>query len=60
MEYKCDLCQKIISGGVLPYSKHVEEHIIELIKIKHPKWVEKDGLCRQCYEYFKKGLSGNK
>lgn len=58
MEYKCDLCKKSISGGVLPYSEHVEEHIIELIKARHPEWVNKDGLCQQCYDYFKKELSG--
>ncbi|MBU0468273.1 MAG: hypothetical protein KKD07_09965 [Candidatus Omnitrophica bacterium] len=58
MEYKCDLCKKSISGGVLPYSEHVEDHIMELIKARHPDWVETDGICKKCYEYYKNELRG--
>ncbi len=36
---------------------HTEKHIIDEIKKKHPKWIEKDGACHKCYDYYKDQLS---
>ena len=32
---------------------HTEAHIVHEIKKVHPRWTEKDGTCKKCYEYYK-------
>ena len=29
-----------------------EEYLINQIKKEHPEWVEQDGACRKCIEYY--------
>lgn len=58
MSYKCAVCNKIIEGDTKKYIDHTEEHIVEMIKDKHPEWVHKDGICKQCYDYYKEELKG--
>ncbi len=58
MEYKCPVCGKNLKEDLPEYMDHTEKHIIDVIKEKHPEWVEKDGLCHKCLEYYKKEMSG--
>lgn len=37
---------------------HTEQHIIDQIKQEHPEWVEEDGICSPCAEYYRKQLKG--
>ncbi|MCQ9206517.1 MAG: hypothetical protein NG740_01345 [Omnitrophica bacterium] len=32
---------------------HTEEHIVNEIKKKHPSWVEANGVCKKCYDFYK-------
>jgi hypothetical protein len=32
---------------------HTEQHIIEAIKKSHPDWIEDDGVCKRCYEFYR-------
>ena len=59
MQYVCRVCQEKIDGDLLLYVNHTEQHIIDEIKAKHPGWVERDGLCQKCVDYYKKQLKGN-
>ena len=59
MEYKCSACNKEVDGDLLVYVDHTERHIIDEIKISHPEWVENDGPCQKCVDYFKGQMKGN-
>ena len=58
MEYTCSACNRKIAGDMMVYLEHTDAHIIELVKHDHPGWVEKDGVCQQCVEYYRKELQG--
>jgi len=44
---------------MLSYAEHGDKHVIELIKFDHPEWVEKNGLCQKCIEYYKAEIAGS-
>jgi len=56
MEFICPVCYKKLPRELKYIIPHTEEHIVDEIKKVHPNWVEKDGMCGKCYEYFKKEL----
>ena len=56
MKYHCDICKEEIEGGASAYIDHTEKHIIEAIKAENPDWVEKDGFCKKCIEYYRKQM----
>lgn len=58
MEYTCGICGEHMPHDLLVYIDHTEKHIMQEIQGKHPEWVEKDGLCKKCLEYYRKELKG--
>lgn len=58
MEYVCPVCGKPVSEDLHQYVDHTEKHIIDIIKKKHPEWIEQDGLCHKCLKYYKKEMKG--
>ncbi len=60
MSYQCGVCGKAIEDDLKRFVQHTEGHIVDLIKKKHPDWVEKDGVCPKCFEYYKKQIRGEK
>jgi hypothetical protein len=58
MGYKCSACNEDIDSDLLVYIKHTEKHIVDEIKLSHPEWVEDDGICRKCVDYFKGQIKG--
>ena len=56
MDYICPVCGEHLKRELDVVIPHTEEHIIDLIKKDHPDWVEKDGMCKICYDYYKKQL----
>ena len=56
--YKCPLCHEEIERDLVVFRNHTDKHILEEIKKGHPEWVESDGVCRQCVEYFRAQISG--
>ena len=56
MKYYCDICNEEIEGGAAAYINHTEAHIIEAIKSENPNWVEKNGVCKKCIEYYRKQM----
>ncbi len=55
-EYICPTCGEKMPRDISMILAHTEKDIIEAIKKKHPKWVEKNGVCNKCYIQFKKQL----
>ena len=53
MDFICPTCNKNMPYEIKVIISHTDQHIVDVIKKKHPKWVEKDGICKKCYEYFK-------
>jgi len=58
MDYKCSVCGEKVKEGALAYIDYTETHIIELIKVSHPQWIDGQGLCQKCNEYFHNELKG--
>ena len=59
MEYRCSACGVMVNGEMLVYRDHVNKHVIDLIKGDHPDWVEQDGICNKCVEYYESELKGS-
>ena len=52
IRYQCHRCGKYIeSSSVLAHAK-AEEYLIGLIKRDHPEWVEAEGTCHRCEDYY--------
>ena len=52
MEYNCTACGQKVPGDMMIFRDHTEKHIVDLIKVDHPEWTEKDGICQKCLQYF--------
>jgi hypothetical protein len=55
-DYTCPMCGKKMPRELVQFLDHAETHIIDVIKVKHPEWVAKDGLCPPCVEHYKKAF----
>lgn len=56
MNFVCPECKKELPRELQIVVPHTEKHIVDAIKEKHPEWVETDGMCKKCYEYYKNQL----
>lgn len=56
MDFICPVCKEALPRDISVIVPHTEEHIVDIIKKKHPEWVEKNGICRKCYEHYEKQL----
>lgn len=59
MEYQCSVCGNKVGADMLVYLDHTEKHVIELVKTDHPEWVEANGLCQKCVDYYHGELKGS-
>lgn len=50
----CPICKKMVSENLVDTCESAHQYVIDNIKKKHPNWVEKDGACPKCIEYYKK------
>ncbi len=53
VEKRCPLCKQEIEERMLDIHVRKERVVIDLIKKKHPEWVEEDGACPRCIEYYR-------
>jgi len=56
---QCPLCQELFRIDDLRIhakseSEELRKYTIEIIKSQHPEWVEEDGACPKCWEYYGK------
>ena len=56
MDFICPICRKPIPKELVVIISHGESHIVDEIKKKHPEWIESNGVCKKCYDYYKKEL----
>ena len=56
MKFVCPTCNSELPNELLIIIPHTEKHIVDVIKKKHPKWVENNGVCKKCYEFYKSQL----
>ena len=59
MQYYCSVCQQKVNGDMMLYRDHIDKHIVELVKLDHPDWVEKSGICSKCEAYYRGQLQGS-
>ncbi|MCM8776575.1 MAG: hypothetical protein NC930_09560 [Candidatus Omnitrophica bacterium] len=57
-EYICPVCRQKIPRDLTVFLNHANQHIIQAVKKEHPDWVEKDGLCPKCTEYYERAKKG--
>jgi hypothetical protein len=48
----CSICGEPIQNETRELHSLAENWLIEQIKKDHPDWVESDGLCPKCIEYY--------
>jgi len=58
MKYECGVCGQVVEGDSLKFIDHNEQHIVDLVKTKHPDWQEKDGVCGKCVDYYRDQIKG--
>ncbi len=59
MAYTCSVCNEKVEGDLIVFTEHTQDHIVELIKEKFPDWVEENGICQKCLNYFQSQLKGD-
>lgn len=59
MSYTCSVCNQQITGDLVYFKEHTDKHIIDLVKHDHPEWVDTQGLCPQCFEYYRSEINGS-
>lgn len=50
----CPLCNKVMEEPIVDVCTEAYRYVIERIKDDHPDWVEEDGACPKCWEFYKK------
>lgn len=50
----CPVCGKLEPTEIVDVCTSAYGYLIERIKKDHPEWIEKDGACPKCIEYYKK------
>ncbi len=50
---RCPRCGENIQESILLPHVKAEEYLIELIKRDHPNWVQSDGKCPPCVDYYR-------
>lgn len=48
----CPLCKQEKSPTVVNTCISAYQYVIKRIKDDHPDWIEKDGACPKCLEYY--------
>lgn len=59
MSFHCSVCNQDVSGDLVNVTSHTEVHIVDLIKHDHPQWVEANGVCQKCLDYYRAEISGS-
>lgn len=54
--YKCPVCSEEIERDLALFLDHGKQHVIDSIQKTHPEWVEKNGACSKCVNYFEESI----
>ena len=59
MKKECPICKRVVDEDITNLCQDAENWVIASIRRVHPEWVQKDGTCSKCLDYYKKlGPSG--
>ena len=58
MDYVCSVCGQKVAADLMVFKLHTEKHIIDLVKHDHPNWIDSEGLCKKCFDYYKQEING--
>ena len=56
---QCPICGKAATEGIVDLCLTSYKYVMDAIKKEHPEWVEEDGACPKCMQYYKR-LGGEK
>lgn len=51
--HECSLCGSFVDEKDFYAHRKMEKAIVDLIKKNKPNWVNEDGSCVKCYEYYR-------
>ena len=60
MDFICPTCGESMPRDIEHVVFHTENHIVDVIKKDHPDWEEANGLCKKCYDHYKRQLHPDK
>ncbi len=54
----CPLCGRAVAADELQAhvqtdSEEIRAYVLSVIRTSHPEWVESDGSCAKCWEYYR-------
>ena len=49
----CPICKRETTDDMIQLCKDAEDWILGTIRKMHPDWVEEDGSCSRCLEFYK-------
>lgn len=53
-QYTCHICNRLVDEDHALTHIKAEEYLLDLIRKDHPQWKDKDPLCKECIEYYRK------
>jgi hypothetical protein len=53
MPKKCPICKAMVEDDMVRLCQEAEDWIVGSIRRAHPEWVQKDGSCAKCMDYYK-------
>jgi uncharacterized membrane protein len=56
-QMRCPTCDQFLNPTTDFFHRELERQIIELIRIDHPDWEVKDGVCMRCVEEYRSTLA---
>jgi hypothetical protein len=65
-EFKCPICgdivpmKELLTHATADDERFKEGKVIARIKQDHPEWLEADGACPKCIEYYRRTLGAEK
>ena len=60
IDFVCPTCNKRMPRDLQIIVPHTEEHIVNAMKKEYPDWVEADGICKKCYDFYKHQMRQDK
>lgn len=49
----CPLCEQPVEELKYPLHESVDRVVVDWIKRQHPDWVEEDGTCQRCLDFYR-------
>jgi hypothetical protein len=54
MKSRCPVCKKFVEEDMVKLCQEADDWILTTIRRAHPDWIETDGSCSKCIEYYKR------